>query len=249
VTAIPRRRVLVVPAAGRGSRLRGSVPKALVEVAGRPMLAWLLSLYRPWIAGLVVVAHPSARDAILDVVNGAGVPSAVVAQTEPTGMLDAVLLGCEAATRWSPDRIWITWCDQIAVHPQTLARLADNEGMSSVALPLIARDSPYIHFDRDAAGRIVGVRQRREGHVMPARGDSDMGLFSLSAHAALVDLPAFAASATADARTGERNFLPFVPLAAARGSVVTIPATEDIEAVGVNTPDELARVEAHLKAR
>ncbi len=249
MTAAPRRRVLVVPAAGRGSRLGGSVPKALVEVAGRPMLAWLLSLYRPWIAGLVVVAHPSTRDAILDVVNGAGVPSAMVVQTEPTGMLDAVLLGCEAAARWSPDRIWITWCDQIAVHPQTLARLADNEGVSSVALPLIARDSPYIHFDRDAAGRIVGVRQRREGHVMPARGDSDMGLFSMSAHAASVDLPAFAGAATADAVTGERNFLPFIPHAAAHGTVVTTTATEDIEAVGVNTPEELARVEAHLTSR
>jgi len=76
-----------------------------------------------------------------------------------------------------------------------------------------------------------------------------MGLFSLSAHAAMADLPAFATNATPDAGTGERNFLPFVPLAAAHGAVVTIPATEDIEAVGVNTPEELARVEAHLKSR
>jgi bifunctional UDP-N-acetylglucosamine pyrophosphorylase/glucosamine-1-phosphate N-acetyltransferase len=213
------------------------------------MIGWLIALYRPWVRGVVVVAPPSTCEAIRDVVEGYDLPFEVVVQAEPTGMLDAVLLGCGAAPRWSPERIWITWCDQIAVHPDTVARLADREGESAVALPLITRDSPYIHFDRAADGRILAVRQRREGHVMPARGDSDMGLFSLSAHAAMVDLPAFAASATADARTGERNFLPFVPLAAARGSVVTIPATEDIEAVGVNTPDELARVEAHLKAR
>jgi bifunctional UDP-N-acetylglucosamine pyrophosphorylase/glucosamine-1-phosphate N-acetyltransferase len=240
--------VLVIPAAGRGSRLGGSVPKALVEVAGRPMLAWLVALYRPWISALVVVAHPSAREAMLEVL-GDDPPSTVVVQSEPTGMLDAVSLGCEAATRWSPDRIWVTWCDQIAVHPHTLARLADHEDASSVALPLITRDAPYIHFDRDDGGHIVAVRQRREGHDMPARGDSDMGLFSMSAHAATVDLPAFAAAAAPDAGTGERNFLPFIPHAAEHGTVVTVAATEDIEAVGVNTPEELARVAAHLMSR
>jgi len=241
--------VLVIPAAGRGSRLGASVPKALVEVAGRPMIGWLIALYRPWVSGVVLVAHPTTRDAIRAAVQQYDLPSEVVIQAEPTGMLDAVLLGCVAAARWSPERIWITWCDQIAVHPDTVARLADSEGESSIALPLITRESPYIHFDRAADGRIAAVRQRREGHVMPARGDSDMGLFSLSARAAMVDLPAFAASATADAGTGERNFLPFIPVAATHGSVVTIPATDDIEAVGVNTPEELARVEAHLKSR
>lgn len=84
---------------------------------------------------------------------------------------------------------------------------------------------------------------------MPARGVSDMGLFSLSSHAAAIDLPAFAASATPDAGTGERNFLPFIPYAAARGPVVTIAATEDIEAVGINTPGDLVRIAAHLAAR
>jgi bifunctional N-acetylglucosamine-1-phosphate-uridyltransferase/glucosamine-1-phosphate-acetyltransferase GlmU-like protein len=213
------------------------------------MLTWLVSLYRPWIIGLVVVVHPSARQAVQAVIDGYQIPNVVVVQAEPTGMLDAVLLGCASATRWSPDRIWVTWCDQVAVHPDTVTRLAHCEDDTTVALPMVTRDAPYIHFDRDAAGRIVSVRQRREGHAMPARGDSDMGLFSLSVRAAVEDLPAFAGTALADAGTGERNFLPFIAYAAARGTVATIAATEDIEAVGVNTPDELALVEAHLLGR
>ena len=213
------------------------------------MIGWLIALYRSWVSGVVVVTHPTTREAIRDVVQAYDLPFELVVQAEPTGMLDAVVLGCMAAARWSPERVWITWCDQIAVHPDTVARLADQEGESSVALPLVTRDSPYIHFDRGADARILAVKQRREGHVMPERGDSDMGLFSLSVDAAMADLPAFATKATPDAGTGERNFLPFIPLAAARGLVVTIPATEDIEAVGVNTPEELARVEAHLKSR
>ena len=48
-----------------------------------------------------------------------------------------------------------------------------------------------------AGGRIVGVRQRREKDVMPARGDSDIGLVSVSAQAAMVDLPAVATTANA----------------------------------------------------
>jgi len=213
------------------------------------MLTWLVSLYRPWISGLVVVVNPSAREAVQTVIDGCQIPNVVVAQPQPTGMLDAVVLGCASATGWSPDRIWVTWCDQVAVHPDTVKRLAESEDDTAVALPMVTRDAPYIHFDRDAAGRIVSVRQRREGHVMPARGDSDMGLFSLSVRTAVEDLPAFAGTALADAGTGERNFLPFIAYAAARGTVATIAATEDIEAVGVNTPDDLALVEAHLLAR
>ena len=239
----------MIPAAGRGSRLGVEMPKALVAVAGQPMLTWLLRLYRPWVQGVVVVAHPSASDAIQRTVDRGDRPAVVVTQDEATGMLDAVLLGCEAAMAWRPDRLWITWCDQIAVHPETVARLADREGEALVALPTITRDNPYIHFERDALGRISAVRQRREGHRMPARGDSDMGLFSLSAHAAAIDLPAFAATAIPDAGTGERNFLPFVHYQAARGVVVTIAPTEDIEAIGINTPDDLARVEAYLNTR
>src|ERR1044072_638042 len=52
-------RVLIVPAAGAGSRLGGALPKILVPVAGRPMIDHLVTLYRPFAETIVVVAHPS----------------------------------------------------------------------------------------------------------------------------------------------------------------------------------------------
>ena len=247
-SAAPRR-VLVVPAAGRGSRLRASLPKALVPVAGRPMLGWLADLYRPWVSAVVVVAQPSARDALRGVLAEAGVRPVVAVQPEPTGMLDAVSLGCAAARPLSPDRVWVTWCDQVAVRAETIGRMARAEPETAIAFPVIARAEPYIHFDRDASGRIVGVRQRREGQAMPDRGESDMGLFSLSPTAAFDQLPDFARTAVADGATGERNFLPFIPWVARTAPVLTLPGTDPLEAVGINTPAELAQVEAYLSRR
>lgn len=239
----------MIPAAGRGSRLGVALPKALVPVGGRPMLAWLLDLYRDHVDAVVVVAHPSAHALLAEALAASACPGIVVDQASPTGMLDAVVIGCRASERWAPERIWVTWCDQVAVRPDTVSRLAAAEPETAVTLPLVTRDAPYIHFDRDADGRIAAVRQRREGDAMPARGDSDMGLFSLSAEAAFVYLPAFASTAVPDRGTGERNFLPFVPWLAARARVATLAATDPMEAIGVNTPEDLAAVEAWLLRR
>ena len=84
---------------------------------------------------------------------------------------------------------------------------------------------------------------------MPAEGESDMGLFALTRAAYLNDLPAYAVAPGIGRVTGERNFLPFIPWLAARRAVMTFPAVDALEAVGVNTPDDLARVERYLGAR
>ena len=84
---------------------------------------------------------------------------------------------------------------------------------------------------------------------MPARGESDMGVFAMTRETYEIDLPAYASGTTLGDATGERNFVPFVPWLAARKTVVTIPCTDPMEAVGVNTREDLATVEAWLRAR
>ena len=84
---------------------------------------------------------------------------------------------------------------------------------------------------------------------MPASGESDAGVFDLSAASYLEWLPEYAKAPAIGARTGERNFVPFVAWVADRGAVVTVPCSLPEEAVGINTPAELQRIEAHLRER
>jgi bifunctional N-acetylglucosamine-1-phosphate-uridyltransferase/glucosamine-1-phosphate-acetyltransferase GlmU-like protein len=116
-------------------------------------------------------------------------------------------------------------------------------------MPTVTKADPYIHLERDSSGRISRVLHRREGDTMPAIGESDMGLFALSAEACFHLLPQFAAEVETGTGTGERNFLPFIPWVAQRRPVITFPSEHPEEAIGVNTPEELRAVEAYLKRR
>jgi len=242
-------RVLIVPAAGRGLRLGAAVPKVLVPVNGRPMLHHLLDLHAPFVGRAIVVASPEARDVVAASAGVSGLETAVVTQATPTGMLDAIVIGIEAAADYGADRLWITWGDQVGVQAGTLERLAAVEAGTDVALPTVFRSEPYISFERNPQGAIERVLQRREGDVMPARGESDMGVFSLSATAAFDWLPEYARTTGVGGGTGERNFLPFIAWAAARGTVATCEPLDAREAVGINTPDELEHLARWMRSR
>jgi bifunctional UDP-N-acetylglucosamine pyrophosphorylase / glucosamine-1-phosphate N-acetyltransferase len=243
-------RLLIIPAAGLGSRLGAHTPKLLTLVNGRSMLDHLLALYAPVIDRVALVVHPAARSRVIQALRTRTLPVDLFVQEQPTGMLDAILLAGPAVEAGRPRRVWITWCDQVTIHPRTVARLAqaDMEG-PLVALPTCTGPTPYVHFARDASGGIVRVLHRREGDPMPEIGESDAGLFSLSEEAYVDLLGTFAADPGTGSATGERNFLPFIPWAAARGRVVTFPCTEAAEAIGVNTPEDLAVAERTLLRR
>jgi bifunctional UDP-N-acetylglucosamine pyrophosphorylase/glucosamine-1-phosphate N-acetyltransferase len=242
-------RLLIVPAAGRGTRLGALGPKALVQVAGRPMLDHLLALHQSNVDRAVVIVAPTALEAFAAFVHTSGLPIDLVVQPEPTGMLDAITAAKEIVTAYEPRRIAVTWCDQIAVTPSTIRRLivrVTADDAPDLVFPTISVEQPYIHFERDKGRRIVGVRQRREGDEMPSSGETDMGLFDLSRDAYLRDLRLFAETTTAAAGTGERNFLPFIPWLAARRTVETVSGSWPLEAIGINTPEERSAIEAFL---
>jgi CTP:molybdopterin cytidylyltransferase MocA len=243
-------RVLIIPAAGRGSRLGTSTPKALVRVNGRPMLDHLVELYAPFVQRIVVVAHPSFSDEVRAWGRGWSIVS-VAEQAQPTGMLDAILAAASAVRSHRPTDVWITWADQVGVLPLTLRRLdaaMSEVPMPALALPTVRKEHPYIHFERDAAGRISRLLQKREGDVMPDKGESDMGVFALSAEAFDRDLESYARDVVRGRETGERNFVPFVPWIASRATVVTVACTDPREAIGINTPEDLAAVEHWLRS-
>ena len=246
------RRVLIVPAAGLGSRLRADVPKALALVNGTPMIDLVVDRFRAFVERVIIVVAPSLTGRIREhLAQGAALPFDLAEQDRPTGMLDAILAAAPAVEDSGADRAWIAWCDQVGVLPDTLHRIADAESASNPPLvfPTVHVDEPYIHFVREPGGRIRQVLQRREGDAMPAHGESDMGVFSLSRHALLDQLPTFAATVPLGSGTRERNFLPFIPWLAFKGPVLTVSSTDPMEATGINTPEELVAVEDWLRTR
>ena len=76
-----------------------------------------------------------------------------------------------------------------------------------------------------------------------------MGVFALPFLSFHRLLPQYAAQVSPGSATGERNFLPFIAWANRIHDVVTFPAVDAMEAVGVNTPEELQAVEGYLATR
>lgn len=246
-------RLLVIPAAGLGSRLNAMVPKVLVPVDGVPMLDRLLAVYQDYVDRVVLILSPSFAATVQRHVEAVGAAGRIVCveQPQPTGMLDAILLATPPAVRAKPSSIWITWCDQVAVHPKTIEQLAARTLLADqdeLVMPTVRQEHPYIHLERDGSGRIVRVLHRREGDAMPAVGESDMGLFALSPSAYFESLPAYGREVEIGRGTGERNFLPFIPWLARTETVTTFPAETQMEAIGINTPEDLVRVEAYLRS-
>ena len=245
-------RTLIVPAAGLGTRLKADRPKLLVPVAGVPMIDRLLALFTGVVDRAAVVVHPSFAASVADHLRTSPLPVSTFVQTRPTGMLDAIMIPDVMRGPDAPDEVWITWCDQVAIHPATIERLKEltgRHGDAAVVMPTVRKRAPYIHLQRDGTNRITDIRHRREGDSMPDVGESDMGLFALPSASFSNLLPRYAEAVTRGTATGERNFLPFIAWANVSHDVVTFPAHDEMEAVGVNTPEELRSVEQYLSAR
>lgn len=245
-------RTLIVPAAGLGTRLNADRPKLLVPVAGVPMIDRLLALFTGVVDRAAVVVHPSFAASVGDHLRASPIPVSTCVQPRPTGMLDAIMIPDVMHGADAPDEVWIAWCDQVAIHPATIERLMELTGQhrdAAVVMPTVRRTAPYIHLQRDGTNKIIDILHRREGDSMPDVGESDMGLFALPSASFANLLPRYAEAVMLGSATGERNFLPFIPWASASHDVVTFPAHDEMEAVGVNTPEELQAVERYLSAR
>jgi HAD superfamily hydrolase (TIGR01509 family) len=241
----------VIPAAGRGSRLEFSRPKILYPLAGRLILDWLIDYLISYFASLIFVLSPDGvREVVAELERRVPGRFEVVIQETPTGMGDAVAL---ALPHVRTPRVGIVWGDQAALRRESVEacmRLHQGPLQPSVTCPTVLRANPYIHFDRDGAGRLVGLRQAREGDLMPGTGESDTGFFCFETAALRRLLAQLAAEGGATgSATYEFNLLPVIPLAARSGVVLTPRLMRLEEAVGINCSQDADIAEAFLRSR
>ena len=239
-----RPRVAVILAAGKGTRMKSSLPKVLHQAAGRPLLAWVIEAARA--AGcekiLVVIGHGALR--VREEISGDDL--AWVLQEEQKGTGHA-LAQVESAV--SGDAVVLVLSgDAPLVTPATLDRLASaaEEGWGALAVA----DLP----EPGSLGRVIaeGGAFRK---IVEARDASPAELAVTTANAGLYALPApeifdYLRKLTPNNAQGELYLTDAVTNAGLdRRPVRLVTLDNPNEALGVNDRTELARVHRLLVDR
>jgi len=239
--------LIVVLAAGQGTRMKSALPKVLHKIGGRTMLAHVLGLTQELAAdALAVVIAPgmeSVRAAALE-----QVPSArVCVQSEQKGTADALLAAREALARHSGD-VLVLYADTPLLTAQTLKRLlaALDEGAGVAVLGFEAADATGYGRLLTQNGWLAAIREEKD----TSESERAIRLCNSGVMAFRLDdlLGLLARIGNANAK-GEHYLTNAVEIARADGvRTAVVIGTED-EVLGVNSRDQLAIAEAIFQKR
>jgi bifunctional UDP-N-acetylglucosamine pyrophosphorylase/glucosamine-1-phosphate N-acetyltransferase len=147
--------VVVILAAGKGTRMRSSTPKLLHELCGRPMISWTAAAALDAGAGRVVVVD--APDRSLEPVLDGTVSIAI--QSEPRGTADAVRAAAEYIE--ADGSVIVLNADHPLLDPATLRGLAasheHNHAAATLATVVLEDPSGYVRVVRAPDGTVERV--------------------------------------------------------------------------------------------
>jgi bifunctional UDP-N-acetylglucosamine pyrophosphorylase/glucosamine-1-phosphate N-acetyltransferase len=237
----------IVLAAGEGTRMRSARPKVLHEIAGRSMLAFVLSTVRAAGASRVAVVIGPGREDVAEAARKIAPGAEIFVQQERLGTAHAVLAARPALENGADDVI-VAFADTPLVDPATFARLRRPlaQGAAVVALGFEARDPSGYGRLITKGDRLLAIREHRD-----ASGNEraitfcNAGLMALRGDLALDIL----------GRIGNRNdqgeyyLTDAVEVAAQDGLPVLAVAASEDEVMGINDRAQLAAAERIMQDR
>jgi bifunctional UDP-N-acetylglucosamine pyrophosphorylase/glucosamine-1-phosphate N-acetyltransferase len=247
MNANARRCLTIVLAAGEGVRMRSARPKVLHELAGRSMLAHILSTVREGATGdIVVVVGPNGDSVAAEALKV--VPEAKIAvQREQRGTADALLAARDPIER-NYDDILVLYADIPLIEASTLAAMRTElaSGAEVVALGFEAADPTGYGRLIEHNGRLIAIREHKDASAEErASRLCNAGPIAFSGAEALSLLNAV----KPDNTQNEYYLTDIVEIASARGLKATALAAKEKEVMGVNDRAQLAAAEAALQDR
>ena len=239
----------IVLAAGKGTRMGGDLPKVAFEVADRPMVNWVVDALRNSGVQRVLLVVGYRADHVRSLFEGDAAIE-FVEQHEQLGTGHAVLCCRDALESFDGDLVVLAG-DGPLIRSETIDTLLRTHRTASASATLatsnIEDPTGYGRIVRDGDGRFEAIVEHKNAseavlaihEVYPSYACFDAGaLFEC-----LSTLPP-------DSVTGE-YYLTEVPamLHAAESTVEVVDAVPAEDVLSINTPDQLAEVDAILRSR
>ena len=241
----------IVMAAGKGERMQSAVPKALHQLAGLPIVHYVLAATRHVAPDAIsLVISPNNRD---DIQDACGENVAYIEQPEPLGTGNALTVGL-GADRIASRSVLVLNADVPLVRGETLQALADvHEQRGAAATVLTAllpsREAGDLgRFRRGARGKPIAIVEA--GDVPAGERSSPETEVVAGAYAFDAEWLPHAVQQLKPHDNGEYYVTDLIGQAVADGRRVEALVLDDPdEAIGVNTRSQLARAEAAMQQR
>lgn len=243
--------IALILAAGKGTRMRSDLAKVRHRFLGDPLIVHPLRAARAWGAkrAIVVVGHQAHEvEAAVEAWRPDDWPVAFALQAEQRGTGHAVVCALEALGEFEGG-VLILSGDVPLLSPLTLDRLvsACERSSAGMALASFRPSDPtgYGRIIRDERGRARAIREQRD--ASPAERaivECNAGVYCVLADHLRRELPLLGH----DNAAGEIYLTDLLALRAAAGEVAVIDVGP-LEVAGINTPEQLAELEAAARTR
>lgn len=236
----------VVLAAGRGKRMRADMPKVLFEVAGRPLVAWVVDAVAA--AGVdditVVVGH--GGDAVAGVLPE-GVGTAV--QEEQLGTGHAVMAALQEMGDVSGSTVLVVPGDTPLLQAGSLQALLETHAATGAAATLLTAEmsdpTGYGRVVRDGDRVSAIVEERDTDEAQRAIREVAVSTYAFDGDA----LTGALAVIGRDNAQGEYYLTDAIGVIAGTGLVAAVAGADAQEVQGVNSLDHLAAVACTMRER
>jgi len=239
---------VILLAAGQGTRMKSSVPKVLHPLAGKPLFLHALGVAKQLKPSAIAVVIGHEAGAVRDAYRGEDV--AWVTQEQQLGTGHAVLCAKPILGDFCGDVVILSG-DVPLIQECTLAAMVQThrEHNAAVTLMTAVLDMPtgYGRIVRDASGDMTGIVEEKDATAAQRQiQEVNAGVY--------VTTPQFLFGALQEVRNDNRQGEYYLPDVAAIGlrdgkKIATFRVDDPGEMMGINTREELARMEKTLQER
>ena len=240
--------LIIILAAGKGTRMKSELPKVLHPIAGRSLVGHVIACALAAEASdLAVVVGPGMESVRAEVLAQAPRARTFV-QPDQLGTGDAVLAAREAIAAHRGEVI-VLFGDTPLLEPRTLAAArAALRGDSDMAVVGFEAEDPsgYGRILKDASGAVTAIREHRDASEAERKVRlCNGGVMGFRSEVMLALLDAIGN----DNAKGEYYMTDAVGIAHARGlSIASVTGSEE-EVLGINDRSQLAAAEALYQRR
>lgn len=233
----------IILAAGLGTRMKSSMPKLLQPLAGQPMIRWSALACQEATGNEPYLIVPPEGTAIG---KAAGGSSNWIEQTEPLGTGHAVLQAAERLDGES-DLVLVVNADMPLLSADTLRSLVEAQATSSGVVTLLTsineQSRGFGRIVRDEEGSVSGIVEEAQANSDElALTELNVGAYCFDAEWLWKELANVPISAK-----GEYYLTDVIGLATE--GIEAINVNDPDETIGVNTMEHLAQAEAAARRR